>query len=72
MDVGFYYYVKGFVVMCSCLVPVCMHGIGTYGFTLLFQTAFLLLQVIKNIRNVIRHRNGQSVKSRQIRWEWQL
>ena len=26
-------------------------------------------QVIKNIRNVTRHRNGQSVKSR---WEWQL
>ena len=30
------------------------------------------LQVIKNIRNVTRHRNGQSVKSRQRRWEWQL
>ena len=29
-------------------------------------------QVIKNIRNVTRHRNGQSVKSRQTRWEWQL
>ena len=24
------------------------------------------------IRNVTRHRNGQSVKSRQTRWEWQL
>ena len=32
----------------------------------------LFLQVIKNIRNVTRHRNGQSVKSRQTRWEWQL
>ena len=31
-----------------------------------------VLQVIKNIRNVTRHRNGQSVKSRQTRWEWQL
>ena len=30
------------------------------------------IQVIKNIRNVTRHRNGQSVKSRQTRWEWQL
>ena len=30
------------------------------------------LQVIKNIRNVTRHRNGRSVKSRQTRWEWQL
>ena len=29
-------------------------------------------QVIKNIRNVTRRRNGQSVKSRQTRWEWQL
>ena len=29
-------------------------------------------QVIKNIRNVTRHRNGQSIKSRQTRWEWQL
>ena len=29
-------------------------------------------QVIKNIRNVTRHRNGQSVKSRQTRWERQL
>ena len=26
-------------------------------------------QVIKSIRNVTRHRNGQSVKSS---WEWQL
>ena len=26
----------------------------------------------KYIRNVTRHRNGQSVKSRLIRWEWQL
>ena len=33
---------------------------------------YKLLQVIKNIRNVTRHRNGQSVKSRQTRWEWQL
>ena len=31
-----------------------------------------IIQVIKNIRNVTRHRNGQSVKSRQTRWEWQL
>ena len=23
-------------------------------------------------RNVTKHRNGQSVKSRQTRWEWQL
>ena len=30
------------------------------------------IQVIKNIRNVTRLRNGQSVKSRQTRWEWQL
>ena len=29
-------------------------------------------KVIKNIRNVTRHRNGQSVKSRQTSWEWQL
>ena len=34
--------------------------------------ALYTLQVIKNIRNVTRHRNGQSVKSRQTRWEWQL
>ena len=33
---------------------------------------YIYLQVIKNIRNVTRHRNGQSVKSRQTRWEWQL
>ena len=33
---------------------------------------YIILQVIKNIRNVTRHRNGQSVKSRQTRWEWQL
>ena len=33
---------------------------------------FNYIQVIKNIRNVTRHRNGQSVKSRQTRWEWQL
>ena len=32
----------------------------------------IYIQVIKNIRNVTRHRNGQSVKSRQTRWEWQL
>ena len=31
-----------------------------------------IIQVIKIIRNVTRHRNGQSVKSRQTRWEWQL
>ena len=31
-----------------------------------------IIQVIKNIRNVTRHRNGQSVKSRLTRWEWQL
>ena len=30
------------------------------------------VQVIKNIRNVTRHRNGQSVKSRQTKWEWQM
>ena len=33
---------------------------------------FIITQVIKNIRNVTKHRNGQSVKSRQTRWEWQL
>ena len=33
---------------------------------------YIILQVIKNIRNVTRHRNGQSLKSRQTRWEWQL
>ena len=27
---------------------------------------------ITSNRNVTRHRNGQSVKSRQTRWEWQL
>ena len=31
-----------------------------------------MVPVIKNFRNVTRHRNGQSVKSRQTRWEWQL
>ena len=34
---------------------------------------YIYIQVIiKTIRNVTRHRNGQSVKSRQTRWEWQL
>ena len=32
----------------------------------------VIVQVIKNIRNVTRHRNGQSAKSRQTRWKWQL
>ena len=33
---------------------------------------YMYVQVIKNSRNVTRYRNGQSVKSRQTRWEWQL
>ena len=36
------------------------------------NTGNSFVQVIKNIRNVTRHRNGQNVKSRQTRWEWQL
>ena len=50
----------------SCSAASC------YMYTMRTLHNTIILQVIKNIRNVTRHRNGQSVKSRQTRWEWQL
>ena len=43
-----------------------------YTWSHMYTDESIILQVIKNIRNVTRHRNGQSVNSRQTRWEWQL
>ena len=58
------------VILCVCLF-VCSFLISRTT-AVVIKTNVLVynsLQVIKNIRNVTRHRNGRSVKSRQTRWK---
>ena len=55
------------VYLCACIMYVLMLEMSLH----VTIVTLLVLQVM-NIRNVTRHRNGQSVKSRQTRWEWQL